>query len=58
MGGGGKASPSFCEQKEAKKLHPLPGGTAVTPWGTGVDAGEQLKFFWFFLFTKRTPSLP
>ncbi len=54
-----KEAISFFEKKETKKLLftcrvPLP-----TIPGTQANGIERIKkFFWFFLFTKRTPFLP
>jgi hypothetical protein len=46
----GKEESSFCEQKEAKKLHPFEAE------GQGVHAANGIKVFWFF-FSKKNRFL-
>jgi hypothetical protein len=41
-----KKASSFCEQKEAKKLHPL------APVSPGTGGCKRMKVFWFF-FSKK-----
>jgi hypothetical protein len=44
-----KKESSFCEQKEAKKLHPL----APDKPGKAVPLANERKSFCFFFFRKR-----
>jgi hypothetical protein len=48
----GKEESSFCEQKEAKKLHPLAAGSLAHL------VSYEKKFFCFFFFKKRRIFLP
>jgi hypothetical protein len=47
---------SFCEQKETKKLYPFADGAAGATFA-GCGAPLRMKFFCFFLFTKRSLAL-
>jgi hypothetical protein len=48
--GGGKEGSSFCEQKEAKKLHPFAPGVVCWAWR------KWIRVFWFF-FSKKNRFL-
>jgi hypothetical protein len=53
----GEGSTSFCEQKEAKKLHPLLPLARVPPQ-SHANGNKLVKFFCFFVFKQRRPSFP
>jgi hypothetical protein len=59
-----KEESSFCEQKEAKKLHWTDDGNASFPWmrvggdpeERGLSGWQMKKVFWFFFSKKNVLS--